>query len=332
MTRSERDIVVIGSSAGGIGALKRLLQVLPSDLGASIFVVQHRPDFPETGQGGRDALAEVLSRGISLPIRSPDDGERFQRGHVYVAPPTRHLLIEGGLVRLEQSPKESRFRPSADALFRSAALEYGRRVIGVVLSGVLADGTAGLWQIRKRGGVTIAQDPAEAEHDEMVRSAISNVEIDFCLRAEDIGKKIVELCTPARAPESSCTKVLIVEDERIVAMNLSNQLAKLGYEVSGSVASAEAAFEIAGRTLPDVVLMDIHLEGPVRGTEAARRIWEKFQIPTVYVTAYSDDATLNDVKTTHPYGYILKPFRLKEIHAAIRLALDRRDRELSQGR
>jgi DNA-binding NarL/FixJ family response regulator len=77
--------------------------------------------------------------------------------------------------------------------------------------------------------------------------------------------------------------------------------------------------------------MDIHLEGPVRGTEAARQIWEKFQIPTIYVTAYSDDATLNDVKTTHPYGYILKPFRLKEIHAAIQLALDRRDREMSQG-
>jgi chemotaxis response regulator CheB len=331
MTRRGRDIVVIGGSAGGIGALKRLLQLLPSDLGASIFVVQHRPDLPQTDRGGRDTLAEVLSRGVSLPITAPDDGERFKRSHVYVAPPACHLLIEGGLMRLEKSPKESWFRPSVDALFRSAALEYGRRVIGVVLSGVLADGTAGLWQIRKRGGVTIAQDPAEAEHGDMVKSAINNVEIDFCLSAEEIGKKIVELCTPAKAPESSCTKVLIVEDERIVAMNLRNRLAKLGYEVSGSVASAEAAFEVAGRTLPDVVLMDIHLEGPVRGTEAARQIWEKFQIPTIYVTAYSDDATLNDVKTTHPYGYILKPFRLKEIHAAIQLALDRRDREMSQG-
>lgn len=231
MTQRVRDIVVIGASAGGIVALKRLVQMLPSDLNASIFIVLHRSDLlAQTERDGRDTLAEVLSKGVSLPVTSPDDGERFKRGHVYVAPSACHLLIEGGLVRLERSPRESSFRPSADALFRSAALEYGRRVIGVVLSGLLTDGTAGLWQIRKRGGVAIAQDPAEAEFSDMVKSAINNVAIDFCLCAKDIGKKIVELCTPAKASESSRAKVLIVEDERIVAMNLKSRLTKLGYE------------------------------------------------------------------------------------------------------
>ena len=96
--------------------------------------------------------------------------------------------------------------------------------------------------------------------------------------------------------------VLIVEDERIVAINLEKRLGKLGYEVGGVVSSGEAAIELAGRILPDVILMDIHLAGSISGTEAARQIWEKLQTPVVYLTAFDDDKTLDEVKTTEPYG------------------------------
>ena len=110
-------------------------------------------------------------------------------------------------------------------------------------------------------------------------------------------------------------------------MSLEKRLGKMGYQVTGAVSSGEAAIRLARRTTPDVVLMDIHLAGRVSGTEAAKRIWEQLQIPVVYVTAYADSATLDEVKRTEPYGYIVKPFRAEDVHAAIQLALDRRSKE-----
>ena len=277
----------------------------------------------------------MLSRETKLIITEATDGEVFRRGQVYVGPPNTHVLVERGRIRLEQSPKESWHRPSIDVLFRSAALAYGRRVVGVVLSGLLYDGTAGLWQVKKHGGVTIVQDPDEAREPSMPQSALENVAIDYCLRARDIGLKLMELAAqgPASPPitGSQMAKVLIVEDERIVAINLEKRLGKLGYKVSGVVSSGEAAIELAGRILPDVILMDIHLAGSISGTEAARQIWEKLQTPVVYLTAFDDDKTLDEVKTTEPYGYVVKPFHPHEVHAAIQLALDRRDKELRAG-
>ena len=226
--------------------------------------------------------------------------------------------------------KEHQFRPSIDVLFRSAASVYGRRTIGVLLSGLLRDGSAGLWQIRKHGGVTIAQDPSDAAFPDMPANAIEDDAVDEILPACEIGPYLIGLTTRPDQREKQPVRVLIVEDERIVAMNLEKRLRSLGYEIAGVAVSGEAAIELAGQTLPDVILMDIHLEGPIQGTEAARHNWEKFQIPIIYATAYADAATLDEVKDTVAYGYIVKPFRPKDIQATIQLALDRREKENRQ--
>jgi two-component system chemotaxis response regulator CheB len=168
-----RDIVVIGSSAGGMEALKDLVRGLPADLAASLFVVWHMsPGI------GRSVLPDVLTRSGPLPASAALDGERIERGRIYVAPPDHHLLLEEGTLRVTKGPKENRFRPAVDPLFRSAAYVYGPRVIGVVLSGALDDGTAGLWTIKLRGGVAIVQDPQEALHSSMPLSARRNVQVD----------------------------------------------------------------------------------------------------------------------------------------------------------
>lgn len=132
-----RDIVVIGASAGGIRPIQSLLSLLPRDLPASIFVVVHRGEIPRE----RDCLPLVLSLHSILVAEIARDNARFEHGHVYVAPTDCHLLIERGVMRVERSPRENHCRPSIDALFRSAALAYGRRVASVLLSGMLHDGT-----------------------------------------------------------------------------------------------------------------------------------------------------------------------------------------------
>ncbi len=152
-----RNIIVIGASAGGFEALKKLVAGLPTDFSASIFVVWHMsPDV-------RGVLPQVLNRSKTVFAANAADGEAIEPNRIYVAPPDRHLLVERGIVRVKRGPKENRFRPAVDPLFRSAAYAYGTRVIGVVLSGALDDGTAGLWTIKQRGGLAVVQDPFDAE-------------------------------------------------------------------------------------------------------------------------------------------------------------------------
>jgi chemotaxis response regulator CheB len=311
---------------------------LPADLPATIFIVLHcfdpesRPELARWLRETNMPPLKVLGKRTKLSVGTAVDGRVFERGHAYLAPGGEHLLVERGVMRLERGPKEVHARPSIDVLFRSAAHAYGRRVVGVVLSGTLHDGTAGLWEIKKRGGITIVQDPREAEFGEMAQSAIQEAEVDHQLQLKDIARKLIELTAqPASAPPLAGNwpaNVLIVEDERIVAMSLERQLLRLGYEVAGSVSSGEAAIRVARRTLPDVVLMDIHLAGRIMGTQAAKRIWEELQVPIVYLTAYADPATLDEVKRTEPYGYIVKPFRPEAVDAAVQLALDRRSKEV----
>ena len=125
------------------------------------------------------------------------------------------------------------------------------------------------------------------------------------------------------------TRIMLVEDERIVALHLRQQLSNLGYEVVGVVASGEQALEKVRELQPDVMLMDIHIEGELDGIEAAARIPEALQIPVVYLTAYSEEATLARARATRPYGYLLKPFAERELHATIQMALERRAAELA---
>jgi two-component system chemotaxis response regulator CheB len=136
-------------------------------------------------------------------VRAAENGERLSHGTVYVASPDRHLVIERGTLRLTRGPRENRVRPSVDALFRSAAVDLGPRVIGVVLSGVLDDGTAGLWAVKDRGGVAMVQEPDEAEYPDMPKSALEHVGVDHVLPAVEIGPKLAALATeatPAAAP------------------------------------------------------------------------------------------------------------------------------------
>jgi two-component system chemotaxis response regulator CheB len=170
-----------------VDALKRLVSALPADLPAALFIVLHRPpDHPSL-------LAEILQRVGPLDVAHAIDDESIVPGRIYVAPPDRHLLIEQGHIRLTNGPKENRFRPAIDPLFRSAASSFGPRVVGVVLTGNLDDGMAGLWAIKDRGGVAIVQDPEEALFPSMPRNALANVEVDYCLRLAEIAPALVRL-------------------------------------------------------------------------------------------------------------------------------------------
>lgn len=192
-----RDIIVIGTSAGGLSALKKLVLQLPPDLPATIFIVQHM------SPAQRSNLPALLERAGKLKVSHPVDGERFLKGHVYVAPPDHHLILEDGHIRLSQGPKENLTRPAIDPLFRSAALAFRGRVVGVVLTGELDDGTAGLWSVKYRGGITVVQDPGDAAHPSMPRSAASNVAIDYCLPLSEIGPLLVRLANDPFEEESA---------------------------------------------------------------------------------------------------------------------------------
>src|SRR5688572_7890037 len=144
-----RDIVAIGASAGGIEALREVTRRLPADLQAAVFVVLHLP------RDVRSSLPEILSRSGPLPAAHARDGEPVEKGRIYVAPPDRHLLLDDGRVRLTAGPSHNQLRPAVDPLFGSAARAHGSRVVGVVLSGALDDGTAGLASIKRRGGIAI---------------------------------------------------------------------------------------------------------------------------------------------------------------------------------
>jgi two-component system chemotaxis response regulator CheB len=182
---------VVGASAGGIEALRVLVGGLPEDLAASVFVVVHTsPEAP-------GMLAGILDRFGKLPAETPKNGERIRPGKIYVAPPDRHLLIEPNLVRVTRGPKENRFRPAIDPLFRSAAQTYGPRVAGVILTGYLDDGTAGLWTVKQLGGTAIVQDPTQALVPFMPLNALIHVKVDYCLPVEEIAPRLVRLTTEA---------------------------------------------------------------------------------------------------------------------------------------
>jgi two-component system chemotaxis response regulator CheB len=184
----KRNIIVIGASAGGFDALKKLIAHLPSELDASIFIVWHMsPDV----QG---ILPTVLNKVNNLYAAHAEDKEPIKPNRIYVAKPDWHLLIEKGRVRVTHGPKENRFRPAVDPLFRSAAYAYGPRVIGVILSGALNDGTAGLWAVKLYGGTAIVQDPKEAEFDSMPQSAISAVKVDYKESLVGIASRLETLC------------------------------------------------------------------------------------------------------------------------------------------
>jgi two-component system chemotaxis response regulator CheB len=183
-----RDIIVIGTSAGGRDAVDAVISQLPTDIPASIFIVQHLS--PES-EGS--AIVDRLRRYKAFESALATDGQIFQRGRIYVAPPDRHLLLKKKTMLVTKGARENRSRPGIDPLFRSAAVAHGSHVIGVVLTGMLDDGTAGLAAIKKCGGVTIVQDPSEATFAGMPQSAMANVKVDHCVRLAEMGALLERL-------------------------------------------------------------------------------------------------------------------------------------------
>jgi two-component system chemotaxis response regulator CheB len=175
-----RNIIVIGASAGGIAALLHIARNLPRDLDAAILIVVH------TGADSPGILHQLLSRAGPVPASLAIDGSPIRPGRIYVAPPDYHLLVKDQRLRVVRGPKENGFRPAVDPLFRTAARNFGERVVGIVLSGGLDDGTDGLRIIKEQGGVAIAQNPEEAEFPSMPGSAIRNVAVDHIVRLDEI--------------------------------------------------------------------------------------------------------------------------------------------------
>ena len=201
-----RDVVVVGASAGGVEALIQLAGGLPADLNAALFVVLHMP------VDAQSHLPKILSRSGPLEAVHATDGELFVPGRIYVAPPNHHLLLENGYIRLTVGPRVNGVRPAIDALFQSAARSYGTRVVGVVLSGTLYDGTLGLDAIKLRGGVAIVQDPDEARFPGMPRSALDRIHVDHCARVAEIPALLSELTGGSSEVSSEAGAEVMITD------------------------------------------------------------------------------------------------------------------------
>jgi len=199
-----------------VEAFQQLVRPLPQNFSAAIFIVLHIPmDF-------ESMLPRILSRAGALPATHALDGESIRHGHIYVAPPDRHLMLEEGMVRVKRGPRENRHRPAIDPLFRTAARVYGPRVLGVVMSGQLDDGAAGLRVIRSRGGTAIVQDPADAQSSQMPQSALQYGGADHVLPASEIGPCLVQLVAkcaggPMKKSASSSERPDSAENNRGVA-------------------------------------------------------------------------------------------------------------------
>jgi two-component system chemotaxis response regulator CheB len=218
---TRRDIFVIGASAGGVSALLTLARALPPDLPAAVLVVLHVGANPSV-------LSSLMTANGKLPAVHAEDGQHVRSGVIHIAPPDRHMLVEDGVIKLTRDAKEHHARPAIDPLFRSAALAYGPRVIGVVLTGRLNDGTAGLQAVKEGGGVAVVQDPADAAHESMPQSALRSVQVDRCVPLSALGDTLVELVNePLDAPAAADETLKQVKLEHDIGRGTGDVMAKL---------------------------------------------------------------------------------------------------------
>jgi len=206
---ASRDIVVIGGSAGAVEGVVAIVKSLPADFPAAIFVVIHFP------ANARSVMPRILERAGRLPAHHAVDGEPVRPGHIYVAGPDTHLELRGGRVHTRRGPKENGHRPAIDPLFRTAAESYGARVIGVILSGNLTDGSVGLQAVKRHGGTAIVQDPEGLAYQSMPRSALESVAADRICALEAIGPALIELARePAQKEATMANPADATPDER----------------------------------------------------------------------------------------------------------------------
>jgi two-component system chemotaxis response regulator CheB len=211
---AKRDIIVIGGSAGSHSALRQILSDLPPELPASILIATHVPTT------GPSHLADALASAGPLPVTRAVDGQPLERGCVYTAIPDHHLLLVDGIMRLGDGPRENMSRPAIDPLFRSAALAYGPRAVGVVLSGLLNDGASGLSAIKQCGGTAVVQHPLDAHADQMPLAALETITPDEVAPAKEIGRILTEIVAsdagdPVKCPDSVLLEVEIAGGARL---------------------------------------------------------------------------------------------------------------------
>jgi two-component system, chemotaxis family, protein-glutamate methylesterase/glutaminase len=204
------DLIVVGASSGGIDALRVIVGGLPANLPAAVLVVVHiSPHSPRL-------LADILNRAGPLPCQYAQDQEVIRKGRIYLAPPNEHLMVEPGRLRVARGPRENRSRPAIDPLFRTAAVAYGPRTVGVILSGNLNDGTAGLIAVKRAGGIAIVQDPRDALYPSMPQSALEAVEVDDVVPLAEMSSvllKVIDQPVPAQT-----TPLLPNEQEEIATV------------------------------------------------------------------------------------------------------------------
>lgn len=205
------DIVVIGASAGGVEVLKQLVSGFPADLPAAVLIVLH------VSPHGTSVLPHILTRAGKLRAEHPQDGQALERGRIYIAPPDQHLLVRRGYLSLSRGPRENGHRPAVDTLFRSAARTYGSRVIGVVLSGALDDGTAGLQSIKARGGLAVCQEPGDALYASMPQSALEAVDVDYSVPVAALADLLVRLVHEPAAMEGVLPMPSDIDQEAEIA-------------------------------------------------------------------------------------------------------------------
>lgn len=219
-----RNLIVIGASAGGIKAIVKVIEGFPEIIDAAVMIVLHL-----SKNSSAENIVQIFQRHTSLKCLAAQDRMAIEKGTVYLAQPEHHLLVSGGVIRLNQGPEENKYRPSIDVLFRSAAVHFGNRTIGVILTGMLHDGSSGMYAIKSCGGLCIVQDPLEAEYSDMPRSVLNRIEVDYTADLREIPIIVQDILSKPLPPQIDIPNELKVEaeiTERL--MSDINQLKKIG--------------------------------------------------------------------------------------------------------
>jgi two-component system chemotaxis response regulator CheB len=212
-----KNIIVIGASAGGITALKKVVAGLSSKMEIAVLAVLHvSPD------SNCDIIASTLQKDTTLKCVVPSDGTLIRQGVFYLAPANRQMMVKNNVLRITHGTEENKYRPSIDVLFRSAAVLFANHVIGIILTGMLEDGTSGMWAVKRCGGICIVQRPGEAEFPDMPNSVINKLEVDYIDDLHQIPKTIEELLSKPLPPE-----VAIPEELRIEAKITENMMSDI---------------------------------------------------------------------------------------------------------
>jgi two-component system, chemotaxis family, protein-glutamate methylesterase/glutaminase len=247
MIETRRNIIVIGTSAGGFGTLPKLISQFPEDFPASFLIVQH------LAEGASPlSLVKNLQKSTKLICKIANHGESIKYSHIYLAPPDHHMLIKNEKIIVIRGPRENRFRPSIDMLFRSAAVAYNSSVIGIIITGMLNDGTSGLEAIKKCGGISIVQNPEDAEWPEMPLSALKNTKVDHIVPVSEMGSLLEKLIYEPINTSTSVPNNVLIEAE-IAERYLSgiDDLSQIGKQISVSCPDCGGAlWEVTGNDLP----------------------------------------------------------------------------------